>query len=101
MRAREPAFPKHWNQLAIAKLLIIDDKRPTIPTFVLPVVKKLICQCWKRKLSRRPTFNQILNQLEEMKFKLTINVNSSKLSEFVKSVKDWEETSAAPAAFAH
>jgi hypothetical protein len=27
-----------------------------------------------------------------MKFKLTVNVNSSKLSEFVKKVKDWEET---------
>jgi serine/threonine protein kinase len=99
--AREPAFPKHLNRLTIAKLLIIDDKRPTIPAFVLPAVKKLICQCWKRKRSRRPTFNEILNQLEEMKFKLTINVNSSKLSEFVKSIKDREETNAAPAAFAH
>jgi hypothetical protein len=39
--------------------------------------------------------------LEAMKFKLTANVNSSKLSEFVKSVKDGEETNAAPTAFAH
>jgi hypothetical protein len=36
-----------------------------------------------------------------MKFKLTANVNSSKLSEFVKKVKDWEETNATPAAIAH
>jgi hypothetical protein len=43
----------------MAKLLIIDDKRPTIATFVLPDVKKLICQCWKRKLWRRPTFHEI------------------------------------------
>jgi hypothetical protein len=35
------------------------------------------------------------------KFKLTANVNSSKLSEFVKSIKAWEETNAAPTAFAH
>jgi serine/threonine protein kinase len=98
---REPAFPKHLNQLAIVKLLIIDDKRPTIPAFVLPAVKKLICQCWKRKVSRRPTFDQILDQLEEMKFKVTANVKSSKLSEFMKNVHDWEETNAAPAAFTH
>jgi serine/threonine protein kinase len=101
LMTREPAFPKHLNPLAIAKLLVINDKRPTIPAFVLPAVKKLICQCWKRDPKRRPTFHQILNQLEEMKFKLTANVNSSKLSEFVKSVKDWEETNATPTAIAH
>jgi serine/threonine protein kinase len=99
--AREPAFPKHLNQLLIAKLLVIDNKRPTIPIFVLPAVKQLICQCWKRKLWRRPTFDQILNRLEAMKFKLTANVNSSKLSEFVKSVNDWEKTNATPTSFAH
>jgi serine/threonine protein kinase len=99
--AREPAFPKHLNRLTIAKLLIIDDKRPTIPAFVLPDVKKLICECWKCNPSHRPTFNQILNQLEEMKFKLTANVNSSKLSEFVKKVKDWEKTNDVPTALPH
>jgi serine/threonine protein kinase len=90
--AREPAFPKDLKQHAIAKLLIIDDKRPTIPAFVLPAVQKLIRKCWKRDPSRRPTFNQILNRLEVMQFKLTANVNSSKLFEFVQKVKDWEET---------
>jgi hypothetical protein len=84
---REPAFPKHLHQLAIAKLLIIDNKRPTIPAFVLPAVKKLICQCWKRNHWHRPTFEQILDQLEAMKFKLTVNVNSSKLSAFMKVSK--------------
>jgi mitogen-activated protein kinase kinase kinase 9 len=99
--AREPAFPKDLSQYAVAKLLLVEDTRPTIPAFVLPTVQRLIRKCWKREPERRPTFNQILDQLEAMKFKLTANVNSSKLSEFVKKVKDWEETNDAPTAIAH
>jgi hypothetical protein len=79
----------------------MENKRPSSPTFVLPAVQRLIRKCWKRDPSRRPTFNQILNQLEEMKFKLTANVNSSKLSEFVTKVKDWEETNDSPTALPH
>jgi serine/threonine protein kinase len=96
--AGKSAFPKHLNQLAVAKFLIVDNKRPTIPAFVLPAVQSLIRKCWKRDAGRRPTFNQVLDMLELMKFKLTANVNSSKLSEFVTRVKDWEETNAASTA---
>jgi hypothetical protein len=76
----------------------MENKRPTIPTFVLPAVQRLIRKCWKREPSRRPTFDQILNQLEAMKFKLTANMNSTKLSEFVQKIKDWEATNGAPIA---
>jgi hypothetical protein len=82
----------------IAQLLIKDNKQPTIPTFVLPAVQELIRQCWKLKFWCRPTFDQILHRLEVMKFKRTSNVNSLKLSEFVKKVKDWEETNTASTA---
>jgi serine/threonine protein kinase len=98
---REPAFPKNLKPHAVAKRLIVDNARPTIPAFVLPAVQRLICKCWKRDPSRRPTFNQILNHLEAMKFKLTANVNSPKLCDFVQKVKDWEETNSAPTALSH
>jgi hypothetical protein len=98
---REPAFPKHLTQWAVEKLLVVDGKRPVIPDFVLPAVQRLIRQCWKRNSWHRPTFNQILDRLEVMKFKLTANMNSSKLSEFVKRVKDWKETNVALTALAH
>jgi hypothetical protein len=42
---QKPAFPKNLTQLAVAKLLIARDERPTIPVFVLPTVKKLIHKC--------------------------------------------------------
>jgi serine/threonine protein kinase len=97
----QPAFPKKLTQWAVAKLLVVDNERPTIPAFVLPAVQRLIRKCWKRDHWRRPTFNQILDRLEAMKFKLTANVNSSKLSEFVKKIKDWEEITATATASVH
>jgi serine/threonine protein kinase len=97
----QPAFAKNLSQPATAKLLVIDQERPTIPMFVLPAVQRLIRKCWKSDPRQRPTFNQILNRLEAMNFKLTANVKSSKLSEFVKKVKDWEETNAALTVLAH
>jgi hypothetical protein len=86
----KPAFSKNLKQRAVAKLLILDDSRPDIPDFVLPEVAKLICDCWATDPDDRPSFHQILVRLERMNFKLTANVNSSKVSEFVKKVKEWE-----------
>jgi serine/threonine protein kinase len=90
--AHQLAFPKHLDQPVVAKRLVVDNMRPTIPSFVLPPVQRLIRKCWKQHPGHRPTFNQILNLLEAMKFKLTPNVNSLKLFKFVKKVKDREET---------
>jgi serine/threonine protein kinase len=86
----EPPLPKSLKQQAVAKLLIMDEARPNIPDFVLPEVRKLIRDCWATDTDDRPSFNQILRRLERMNFKLTANVNSSKVSEFVKTIKDWE-----------
>jgi hypothetical protein len=53
-------------------------------------VKKFISHCWARDPADRPSFSQILNRLKEMNFKLTANVNSLKLFEFLKKTEDWE-----------
>jgi hypothetical protein len=86
----KPPFLKSLKQSAVAKLLIVDDARPDIPDFVLPEVTKLIRDCWATDPDDRLSYHQILQRLERMNFKLTANVNSSKLSEFVKNVKEWE-----------
>jgi serine/threonine protein kinase len=86
----KPPFPKNLKQQAVAKLLIDEDARPDIPDFVLPEVAKLIRDCWATDPDNRPPFHQILQRLERMNFKLTANVNSSKLLEFVKTVKERE-----------
>jgi hypothetical protein len=64
-------------------------------------VERLIGKSWKRDCWRRPTFDQILDRLGAMQFKLTANVNLWKLFELVKEIKDWEETLAVSAAIAH
>jgi serine/threonine protein kinase len=86
----KPPFSKSLKQSAVAKLLIVEDARPNIPDFVLPEVAKLIRDCWATDPDDRPSFHQILQRLERMNFKLTANVNSSKLSEFVKKIKNLE-----------
>jgi hypothetical protein len=97
----QSAFPRHLNQVTLVKLLAVDNARPVIPTFVLPAAQSLIRHCPKLDRSRRPAFHQILDRLEAMKFKLTANVNSSKLSEFIKTIKDCEEANDALTSIAH
>jgi serine/threonine protein kinase len=88
----KPPFPQNLKQSAVAKLLILEDTLPDIPDFVLTEVTKLIRDCWATDPDDRLSFHQILERLERMNFKLTTNVNSSKLSEFVKK---WEEARSA------
>jgi hypothetical protein len=88
----KPPFPKNLKQSAVAELLIVDDARPDIADFVPPEVAKLIRECWATNSDNRPSFDQILRRLVRMNFKLTANVNSSKLSEFVSTVKEREES---------
>jgi hypothetical protein len=68
----------------------MDDAHPDFPDFVVPEVTKLFRDYWATDPDDRPSFNEILQRLERMNFKLTANVNSSQLSEFAKKVKDWE-----------
>jgi serine/threonine protein kinase len=97
----QPAFPRHLTRFAVGKRLAVANARPTIPGFVLPAVQSLIRKCWKRNPGGRPSFDQILDRLEAMKFKLTANVNSSKLLECVKKVKALEKTNDVFTAFRH
>jgi serine/threonine protein kinase len=90
----KPPFSKSLKQQAIAELLIIEDARPDIPDFVHPEVGKLIRDCWTTNPDDRPSFDQILRRLERMDFKQTAHVNASKLSDFVKKIKDREQNCA-------
>jgi serine/threonine protein kinase len=86
----KPPFSKSLKQQSVTKLLIVEDARPDIPDFVLPEVGKLIRGRSTTDPNNQLSFNQILRQLERIYFKLTANVNSSKVSEFVKKVKERE-----------
>lgn len=88
--AGQPAFPKWLKQHQIPKKVAVDDERPEIPEFVLPDTRNLITDCWASDRHDRPSFKDIVFRLVEMKFKLIANVNSLKLSTFVKEIKEME-----------
>jgi serine/threonine protein kinase len=89
----QPAFPKELNVHQMAYKLVITDERPVIPKSVPPSTQKLITDCWANEPGDRPSFAEIVERLEELKFKVMPNVNSQKLRAFVKKVEEFEERS--------
>jgi hypothetical protein len=65
-------------------------KRPEIPDSVLPGPRALIQDCWQDDPDHRPTFEEIVDRLVEMKFKVAAGVNSAKVREFVRKIEEWE-----------
>jgi isochorismate hydrolase len=57
---------------------------------VLPAARALITDCWAPESDDRPTFEEIVDRLHEMEFKVTANVNSAKLTAFVEEIEEWE-----------
>jgi hypothetical protein len=91
----QPAFQKSLTRYQITHKVVIDKERPEIPDFIVPAVQKLITDCWATKPDDRPSFEEIVDRLEEMKFKVFENVNSAKLSRFLKKMKQWEKDNTA------
>jgi serine/threonine protein kinase len=83
-------FAKELKLLKIAFIMNVKRELPDIPKFVLPSVRELITECWAEERGNRPSFDDIVDQLKEMKFKVIPNVNSAKLSGFVKEIERWE-----------
>jgi hypothetical protein len=69
---------------------VIEHELPDIPEFVLPSARELITDCWAEEPGDRPFFDEIVDRLKEIKFKVMPNMNSWKLSEFVKEIEGWE-----------
>jgi serine/threonine protein kinase len=91
----QPAFSKELTQNEIAFRVILDDKPPPIPDSVLPSAQELITDCWAKEPGSRLSFEEIVDRLKTMKFKVMPNVNSQKLLAFVKKIEEFEERNAA------
>jgi hypothetical protein len=68
---------------------------PDIPTFVLPSARELITDCWAEDPADRPSFEEIVDRLKQMKFKVMPNVNSLKLAAFVEAIERQETLNSA------
>lgn len=57
-------------QIALAQLTVFQHMRPTLPDDVPEDLKLLIERCWQPKVSARPRFEEILDELQAMKEKV-------------------------------
>jgi serine/threonine protein kinase len=87
----QPGLPLNLPLPQLMKMIIVDRARPSIPDFVDRRVRLLISDCWKQKPDKRPSFEEILERLDEMDFRITARVDSAKVRRFVKAVKDREK----------
>jgi hypothetical protein len=58
---------------------------------VLPPARELITTCWKDDPDDRTTFEEIVDRLEEMRWKVTADVDSVEVAKFVKRIEKWEK----------
>jgi serine/threonine-protein kinase len=87
----QPVFSKELTPIEIAFKVAIKYELPDIPKFVLPSVRELITDCWAKEPGDRLSFDEIVDRLKEIKFKVMPNVHSWKLSAFVKEIEAWED----------
>jgi serine/threonine protein kinase len=87
----EPVIPTGLRQPVVLKMVLSREFRPAIPDWIAPKVKDLIGACWAQKPRDRPSFEDIIENLKEMDFKLFGGVNSSKLRDFVERVERTEQ----------
>jgi serine/threonine protein kinase len=83
-------FSKELRPQVVARKVAIDHFRPEIPEFVLSEMSALICDCWEDDPDDRPCFEDIVDRLEDMKFKVVRGVKSWKVKSFVDAIKEQE-----------
>jgi TPR repeat protein len=86
----QPGFPENTNHITVAKAVVVDEFRPVIPDWVGSSTRELINDCWAEDPDDRPSFEEIVERLREIDFKLTADVNSKKLAEFVERIEERE-----------
>jgi serine/threonine protein kinase len=86
----QPVFSKELTLLEIAFRVAVKHELPDIPKFLLPSARELITDCWAEEPGDRLSFDDIVDRLKEIKFKVMPNVNSWKFREFVKEIEGWE-----------
>jgi serine/threonine protein kinase len=88
--AGRPAFPNGLTHNQVAFKIAVENERPDIPGFVLRSGRELITECWAKEPGHRPTFDEIVDRLVSVNFKLIRNVNSSKIVQFFERIEKKE-----------
>ena len=54
------------DPIQAASFIILGKLRPTIPEGVDPKLKEILTSCWNNKPENRPTFKELLDQLQSL-----------------------------------
>jgi serine/threonine protein kinase len=84
-------FQENLTRWQITCKIGIEGARPEISDSVLASPRSLIEDCSANDPDERPTFEEIVDRLAEMRFRVTVDVNSAKVAEFVKRIEDREK----------
>jgi serine/threonine protein kinase len=85
-----PVFPEYMDSRQTGAALVFGKWHLDIPDNVIPVTAELIRDCLVLDYRDRPSFDDILERLKMIEFKLMADVNSRKITEFVAAVESWE-----------
>jgi hypothetical protein len=76
MLSCQPGFPRNLPGPQLMKMIVLDQARPVIPDSVDRKARGLIRDCGKQNAPKRPSFEEILERLDAMDFKIAAGVNS-------------------------
>jgi serine/threonine protein kinase len=80
-----PVFPKDIAKLVLMKK-VANNLRPPVPETIEPHIADIIQRCWAAESAIRYSFSQIAEIFESIDFKLTSNVNSAPVREYVREI---------------
>jgi serine/threonine protein kinase len=83
----KPVFdPRLYQNLAVLSRKIERGIRPSLPESINVTVRKIIKQGWSMRADR-PTFDEMFDQLVGINFKLTSDVDSARVTQFINTVE--------------
>jgi hypothetical protein len=86
-------FPSSQYALPILKQ-ILKGEMPAIPAECGSQMQDLIPRCWSMKPTKRPTFEQILDEFKTAKFRIVPAADEVKLGAYVADIEKWEKDDA-------
>jgi hypothetical protein len=83
-------FPDDFSIREVIKA-ITQGRLSDIPDRALPSMKALVLRCWSLNPADRPLFDEILTELENVKFNIVPDADAETVKLYVCGVCDWEQ----------
>ena len=85
-------FCDYSNYYELVRKVVIEGKRPELTSDIPVAFRTLICRCWSQYSSKRPTFEEIVDDLKNNNKYITESINESEYYDYIYSL-DNQETS--------